>query len=258
MEIYAAMVSNLDRHIGRLVSHLKDIGEYDNTLIVFMSDNGAEGASAYLPNIPNTAVDNSLENMGKPGSAVAYGPRWAEVSAAPFRLFKGFTGAEGGTSSPLIIKLPGQTERKPPSSARMQVTDILPTFLEAAGVNMPGDRYKGKSIYTPTGASFLSALQHPDAFTQVHSDDTVLADELMGASYLVRGKWKLSQQAPLGNSPVFTKDVPFALYDISKDRGETKDLSGQYPEVLVEMKAAFGEYIRQNHVVEHAASYNGR
>ena len=258
MEIYAAMVSNLDRHIGRLVSHLKDIGEYDNTLIVFMSDNGAEGASAYLPNIPNTAVDNSLENMGKPGSAVAYGPRWAEVSAAPFRLFKGFTGAEGGTSSPLIIKLPGQQESRPMSSARMQVTDILPTFLDAAGVNMPGDRYKGKSIYTPTGASFLSALQQPDAIDQVHSDDTVLADELMGASYLVRGKWKLSQQAPLGNSPVFTKDVPFALYDISKDRGETKDLSAQYPKVLAEMKAAFGEYIRQNHVVEHAASYNGR
>jgi arylsulfatase A-like enzyme len=125
-------------------------------------------------------------------------------------------------------------------------------------VNMPGDRYKGKSIYTPTGASFLSALQQPDAIDQVHSDDTVLADELMGASYLVRGKWKLSQQAPLGNSPVFTKDVPFALYDISKDRGETKDLSAQYPKVLAEMKAAFGEYIRQNHVVEHAASYNGR
>ncbi|WP_417447363.1 sulfatase-like hydrolase/transferase, partial [Kangiella sp.] len=258
MEIYAAMVSNLDRHIGRLVSHLKDIGEYENTLIVFMSDNGAEGASAYLPKIPNTAVDNSLENMGKPGSAVAYGPRWAEVSAAPFRLFKGFTGAEGGTSSPLIIKLAGQTESKPTSSARMQVTDILPTFLEAAGVNMPGDRYKGKSIYAPMGASFLSALQQPDAFTQVHSDDTVLADELMGASYVIRGKWKLSQQAPLNGTPVLTKDVPFALYDISKDRGETNDLSAQYPELLADMKEEFREYIRQNNVVEHAASYNGR
>jgi arylsulfatase len=86
----------------------------------------------------------------------------------------------------------------------------------------------------------------------------VLADELMGASYVVRDNWKLSQQAPLGNTPVFTKDVPFALYDISKDRGETKDLSAQHPDVLADMKEEFREYIRQNKVVEHAASYNGR
>ncbi|WP_394181335.1 arylsulfatase [Marinomonas posidonica] len=258
MEIYAAMVSNLDHHVGRLVSHLKDIGEYDNTLIVFMSDNGAEGAPAYLPKIPGTQFDNSLDNMGKPGSAVAYGPRWAEVSSAPFRLFKGFTGAEGGTASPFIVKLAGQTKGKPMSSARMQVVDILPTFLDAVGVELPGDHYKGKSIYPPKGASFLSALQQSDTFTKVHSDGTVLADELMGASYVIRGKWKLSQQAPLKKAPIFTKDVPFALYDLSNDRGETKDLSAQYPEVVAELKQAYREYIRTNKVVEHAGSYSGR
>ena len=222
MEIYAAMVSNLDRHIGRLVSHLKDIGEYENTLIVFMSDNGAEGASAYLPKIPNTAVDNSLENMGKPGSAVAYGPRWAEVSAAPFRLFKGFTGAEGATASPFIVKLNGQKAQRPNSNARLQVTDILPTVLDVAGVDIPSTSYKGKEIYAPQGVSFLSALQQSGSFTDVHPKGSVLADELMGASYLVRDNWKLSQQAPLSNTPVFTKDVPFALYDLSTDRGKQK------------------------------------
>ncbi|QUX94997.1 arylsulfatase [Marinomonas sp. CT5] len=258
MEIYAAMVSNLDRHVGRLVHHLKEINQYDNTMIVFMSDNGAEGAPAFMLPIPGTKVDNSLANMGKPGSVVAYGPRWAEVSAAPFRLFKGFTGAEGATASPLIVKLNGQNEHKPNSNARLQVVDILPTVLEVADVDIPTNTYKGKEIYPPKGVSFLSALKESGSFTHVHAQGSVLADELMGASYLVRGNWKLSQQAPLGKTPVFTKDVPFALYDISTDRGETKDLSAQYPELLADMKEAFREYVRQNKVVEHAASYNGR
>lgn len=258
MEIYAAMVSNLDRHIGKLVAHLKDINEYDNTLIVFMSDNGAEGAPAFMLPIPGTKIDNSLDNMGKQGSVVAYGPRWAEVSAAPFRLFKGFTGAEGATASPFIVKLNAQKEHRPNSNARLQVVDILPSVLDVAGVDIPSTRYKGKEIYPPKGVSFLSALQKSGSFTDVHPKGSVLADELMGASYLVRDNWKLSQQAPLSSTPVFTKDVPFALYDISKDRGETKDLSVQYPDVLADMKEEFREYIRQNNVVEHAASYNGR
>jgi arylsulfatase A-like enzyme len=113
MEIYAAMVSNLDAHIGRLVDHLKRSGDYDNTLILFMSDNGAEGAEAFAPPVPGTKVDNALANLGRPGSVAAYGHRWAEVSSAPFRLVKGFTGAEGGTASPLIVKLPGQRQAHP-------------------------------------------------------------------------------------------------------------------------------------------------
>lgn len=258
MEIYAAMVSNLDHHVGRLVSHLKDIGEYDNTLIVFMSDNGAEGAPAYLPKIPGTQFDNSLDNMGKPGSAVAYGPRWAEVSSAPFRLFKGFTGAEGGTASPFIIKLGAQKEQRPISSARVQVTDILPTFLEAAGVGMPGVSHKGKTIYAPQGVSILSALQQRQAFSEVHPRGAVFADELMGTSYVVRDNWKLSQQPPMGKVPVFRKDVSWALYDLSKDRGETEDLSAQYPKLVRELKGEFNEYIRKNKVIEQAASYSGR
>ncbi len=258
MEIYAAMVSNLDRHVGRLVSHLKEIGEYDNTIIAFMSDNGAEGASAFMPQIPGTKVDNSLENMGKPGSVVAYGSRWAEVGSAPFRLFKGFTGAEGGTASPLIIKLNGQKDQRPTSPARVQVTDMLPTFLEAAGVDMPGSTYQGKVIHAPDGVSLLAALQQPQAFSMVHPEGTVLADELMGASYVVRGNWKLSQQAPMSKTPVFRKDVPWALYDLSKDRGETQDLSAQHPKLVRELKGEFNEYIRQKKVIEHAASYSGR
>ncbi|KZN15482.1 hypothetical protein OA79_00675 [Marinomonas sp. TW1] len=258
MELYAAMVSNLDRHVGRLVAHLKDIGEYDNTVIMFMSDNGAEAAPAFMFPIPGTKVDNSLEAMGKAGSAVAYGPRWAEVGSAPFRLFKGFTGAEGGTASPLIVKLNGQKEQRPLSPARLQVTDILPTVLNMAGVAMPGTRYKGKDIYQSRGVSFLPALEQKDAFSSVHPKGAVLADELMGASYVVRDNWKLSQQASMGKVPVFRKDVPWALYDLSKDRGETKDVSAQHPKIVRQLKSDFREYVLQNKVIEGASSANGR
>ncbi|MDN2658602.1 MULTISPECIES: arylsulfatase [Neptunomonas] len=258
MEIYAAMVTNLDHHVGRLISHLKDIGEYDNTFIIFMSDNGAEAAPAFMLPIPGTQVDESLENMGKPGSVVAYGPRWAEVSSAPFRFFKGFTGAEGGTASPLIVKLNHQAEQRPTSDARLQVTDIFPTVLDVAGVDVPGSVYKGKEIFEPKGVSFLSSLQKPEAFSAVHPEGTVFADELMGASYVVKDNWKLAQQAPLSKTPVFRKDVPFSLYDLSTDRAETRDLSATHPEVVEQMKQAYQVYLRDNNVLEHASSANGR
>jgi arylsulfatase A-like enzyme len=75
MEIYAAMVENLDWNIGRLIRHLKDIGEYDNTFIFFQSDNGAEGS-----NVDQASAKNTLDNIGKTGSYIGYGLRWAEVS----------------------------------------------------------------------------------------------------------------------------------------------------------------------------------
>ena len=85
MEVYAAMIENMDRNIGRLVQHLKDTGRYDNTMFVFASDNGAEGSVSIFAD--NEHTDNRLENIGRPRSNVIYGERWAEVSATPFRLW---------------------------------------------------------------------------------------------------------------------------------------------------------------------------
>lgn len=258
MEIYAAMVTNLDGHIGRLIAHLKRAGEYENTLILFMSDNGAEGADAFAPPVPGTKVDNSFVNLGRPGSVAAYGPRWAEVSAAPFRLFKGFTGAEGGTASPLIIKLPGQRQAAPRSDARLQVTDVLPTVLEAAGVADPGKRFQGREVHPIEGRSFLAALRRPEAFVSVHPADDVLADELMGASYVVKGRWKLSQQADLDPDVIWRDRTPWRLYDLSSDRGETVDVSAAHPEIVAELLKARADYARRSGLVEHARIYSGR
>lgn len=258
MEIYAAMVSNLDAHVGRLLAHLKQIGEYDNTLILFMSDNGAEGATAFAPPIPGTKTDNSFGNLGRPGSVAAYGPRWAEVSSTPFRYFKGFTGAEGGTASPLIVKLPGQRSISPTSHARLQVTDVLPTVLDAAGVSNPGHLFRGREVFPIEGRSFIDALRRPDAFASVHSSDAVLADELMGASYVVKGSWKLSQQAPFNTGVVMRKDVPWRLFNLSTDRGETQDLASEHPEIVADLLKARAEYARRTGLAEHVRIYSGR
>ncbi len=258
MEVYAAMVSNLDRNIGRLIQHLKSIDEYENTMIVFMSDNGAEGDPAFAPKIPGTKMDNSLDNIGRPGSGVTYGLRWAEVSAAPFRLFKGYTGAEGATSSPLVIKMNKQTEQYPNTNARIQVTDIMPTILAAARVSLPGDTYQGRAIHALEGVSFLDKLQSPNRFDSIHDQDKALADELMGNSYVVKGDWKLSMQAGWTRKPKLREDVPLRLFNLTQDRGETNDLSSKHPNITAELKEEFHNYVERVKVVQQSFSYGGR
>lgn len=258
MEIYAAMVTNLDAHIGRLVEHLKRSGDYDDTLILFMSDNGAEGADAFAPPVPGTKVDNSLANLGRPGSVAAYGHRWAEVSSVPFRLVKGFTGAEGGTASPLIVKLPGQRQGVPVTAARLQVTDVLPTVLDAAGVKNPGTSFQGREVFPIEGRSFLAALRSPKAFGAVHPADAVLADELFGTSYVVKGRWKLSQTATLKPGVTLREQTPWQLFDLSTDRGETQDVAAAHPDVVADLRKAHAEYARRTGLVEHARIYTGR
>jgi arylsulfatase len=258
MEVYAAMVTNLDAHIGRLIRHLKSIGEYDNTLIVFMSDNGADGAPPFAPPIPGTQSNNALDNIGRPGSVVSYGPRWAEVSSAPFRLFKGFIGAEGGTAAPLIVKLPQQSRARPTSDVRLQVTDILPTFLDAAGVANPGSVYKGRTVHPIEGVSLLSALNSSGPVAAVRPQDNVLASELMGNSYVVKGQWKLSLQPSLSPTPVPRADVPWQLFDLASDRGETKDLAATRPDIAAELRGDWAAYVKRAGVLEHRRAYSGR
>ena len=178
METYAAMVDNLDHHIGRILEHLRQIGEYDNTLILFFSDNGANGLEAR--NYPAQtdeylgSFDNSLGNIGCEGSFAAQGPAWAQVSMVPFRLFKA-SAAEGGIRAPFIAAGPGISAGTR-SAAFARVADIAPTLLELAGVDYP-DSYKGRELAPLTGSSMLPLLQ--------------------GSATAVHGTWK-EVQAPSG------------------------------------------------------------
>lgn len=239
MEVYAAMVHNMDRHVGRLIQTLKDLGEYDNTLVIFMSDNGAEATDSFFP--PNENTDNNVENIGRRLSNVGYGARWAEVSATPFRLFKGYT-AEGGISSPAFVRLPGQNGSTERINVPTHVTDIAPTILDFAGIRLPEEnKYKGRSVHPMSGVTLAPVLKG-DASTELLAN-RVLVGELFGGRYVRDGKWKLvSVMTP------FAKNE-WELYDLEQDRSESHNVAAEHPEVVMQMVRLWDQYVVQNGVV---------
>ncbi len=261
MEIYAGMVSNLDYNVGLLIQHLKDIGEYDDTFIMFQSDNGAEGwpidsgadpkatdesyASAAI--YPTLGTDNGTQNARR----LQYGLRWAEVSATPLAQEKGSLG-EGGVSVPAFVHLPGQTGSADPYRGFTHVTDNPATFLALAGVTPPNTpappnvdattgidsnkgkvTYKGRNVYPVTGVSLLSALNGSSAATHT----APFGDESYGRAYIYSadGTWKARWTEP----PFGPLDGHWELFSILEDRGETNDVSAQNPDVLA---ALFGQW----------------
>ncbi|KAI0473829.1 putative arylsulfatase, partial [Xylariaceae sp. FL0804] len=174
METYAAMVDQIDAHLARLVAYLERSGELDNTFVLFMSDNGAEGkllealpVSAGMPlgDIIAQFYDNSLANIGAANSFVFYGPRWASAATAPSRGFKGWT-TEGGIRCPCLVRYPplmtrghhGRTTAAQVTHEFTTVMDILPTVLELAGVPHPGATFRGRSVAAPRGRSWAAHL----------------------------------------------------------------------------------------------------
>jgi arylsulfatase len=219
MELYAAMVENLDRHVGRLLDYLRDNDLYDDTLIVFMSDNGAAAEDFYnegpFVDYIRANYENTYETMGLPSSFVSYGPQWAEAGSAPFKLFKGFP-TEGGLVAPLIVAGNGVTHREAISDTYVTVTDLMPTFLDLAGASYPADKAPmvGESAWP-----FLAG-----AADAVHDDKHVTVVSHLQRSALRQGDWKLVTLA----QPFDERH--FALYDVAHDPGETTDLSSQHPD----------------------------
>lgn len=246
MEVYAAMVSNLDGHIGRLVQHLKDTGQYDNTLIFFMSDNGSD---PYPAPMADANADNSLGNMGRRLSGFGYGERWAEVSAAPFRLWKTLTGAEGAVSVPAFVKLPRTEHSRVPLTTVTHVKDLLPTFLDLADIPMPGSAYKGREIIPATGVSLRAALLAHDPAPEVRPASTVIAHEYLGQGFVLRDGWKLSKALVPGVPAPTHGSVPWRLFNLKSDRGETVDLAASRPDLLRELQAEWDKYLTQNMVL---------
>jgi len=242
MEIYAAMVDNLDHNVGRLLEYLQTSGQMDNTLIVFMSDNGPAGErhEQYYPAAPNT--DNRLENLGRRGSQIDYGLRWAEVSAAPLRLFKGST-AEGGISVPAIVQLPASLRRQGLERGVARVDDLAPTFLALAGLPDPGDQYQGQPKHPITGRSMLPMLEGKGRA------EPVMAGELFGSRYYREGNLKLLGLVPWSMPGQPQPPLHWQLFDLSHDRGEQHDLSASQPETTQRLQQAWQDYARRVGVV---------
>ncbi len=235
MEIYAGMIDNLDHNIGRLVQYLKEIGEYDNTLFVFFSDNGSSSMESNAT--PNNA--DPYPYMGTTNSFVAYGSPWAHASSAVNSLYKGYS-SEGGIHTPMIIKMPFQKTGKEHASAFTTVMDLAPTFLELAGVTYPSS-YQGRDLAPYKGESIIPFLTDKNKF--IHDGDYVMGWELFGRYAIRKGKWKIVYiEPPFGTSG-------FQLFNLEEDPAESRDVSKEFPEKYQELLLHWNEYVKENGVI---------
>jgi arylsulfatase len=245
MEVYAAMVDYIDYSIGRIFDYLKKIEEYDNTMIIFFSDNGANGYTAeiYPGNEDGeylSKFDNSLENMGLPNSFIETGPGWAYASSAPSRLYKSFI-TEGGILSPCIVKMPGtMTQAGSISNSFVHVADIVPTLLEITGIEHPMT-YRGREVLPLNGHSMLSFLKGDKR--EVHSENYEVGWEFGGMKAYRQGDWKVVWlPIPFGTNE-------WQLYNLKDDPGEINDLALKYPDKITEMIGLWKDYAKETGVV---------
>lgn len=242
MAVYAGMIEYLDGAIGRFMDYLKETGEYDNTIFVFMSDNGADGhdrarQQIYKDWFLKEGIDNSLENLGMPNSFASRGIEWAQVSGTPFWAEKATT-AEGGTRAPLILYYPGMIEGGEMTDVFATVKDLSPTLLDYVGVQHPGTSYKGREIHALSGRSMRSFLEG-DTET-VYGPDEPVAIELGGTinDSLFMGDWKIVR---IGDEE--WGDGEWKLYNIKDDRSEMYDRSAEERDRFIEMRSAYEEFL---------------
>ena len=243
MEVYAGMVENMDYHFGRVVTFLRDIGEFENTVILFCSDNGANPwvTEDYPGNRGSKWLeqfDDSIGNLGNPGSAYAYGMGWASACAGPLQRFK-MTVSEGGIRSPLLIAGPGVQGGRM-SNAFSYVTDIMPTLLDLAGIKHPRE-FKGTKVEPMRGKSMARVLS--GSGNRLHEADAYIGGEMGGGKWMRQGSYKaVSVAKPYGTGE-------WNLFDLENDPGETKDLSKEKPELLSRLKSAWEKYAGEVGVV---------
>lgn len=226
MAVYAAMIDRMDQNIGRLISTLKANGQYDNTMIVFLSDNGG-----CAENVDGRNFNDATQPIGARGSYITYDAPWGNVSNTPFRKYKRFM-HEGGMITPCIIQWPAKI--KPTNGYARQVghvIDLLPTSLELAGVkstDLPGESLS----YLWNGKKTL-----PRIYCWEHE----------GNKAMRKGNWKLVKDM---------EDPTWELYDLEKDPTESKDLAVTFRDRVNEMLAEYDVWAKKVGVQEFKKSGN--
>jgi arylsulfatase len=246
MAVYAGMVDSIDQQFGRLMAALAEMGELDNTIVLFTSDNGAsregevEGTTAYYQHLLGTTDLDAdlarLHEIGGPTTTPHYPRGWAMASGTPFRLYKINT-HQGGHSVPMLLAGPGV----PADGFRRQfahVTDVLPTLLDVLGVEAPVER-NGKPLKPIAGTSFAPTLQDgPSGHREQHY-------EMVGHRGFYRDGWELvTLHQPF--TP-FT-DAEWELYDLANDPTETTNVAAEHPERVRELADAWEQAARDNQV----------
>jgi arylsulfatase A-like enzyme len=251
MEVYAGMAEAMDHEIGRLIDHLKRSGQYDNTVFVFLSDNGAEASDPYAKLSGRLWLDwqyrRDLETLGAKGSYGVIGPSWASAAASPLATYKFYSG-EGGIRVPMILAgVPG-TRAGGIHHGFTYVTDIAPTLLQLAQVPQPAGRYQGQEVEPMRGRSLMPALL--GQAERIRAPDEAVGYELSGNQSLFKGDLKLIRNiAPVG-------DGQWRLFDIVRDPGETRDLAREMPEVFAAMQRDYEDYARRHGVLPMPEGYD--
>ncbi|WP_121355226.1 arylsulfatase [Flavisolibacter nicotianae] len=246
MAVHAAMIDRMDQGIGRIIRALKETGELDNTLVLFLSDNGAspENAMQY-----GTGFDRPSETRA--GQKIAYplkkgvlpgpettfssiGPRWANVANTPYQYAKAES-YEGGIRTPLIASWPAgiRLPKGSFSNRTGHVMDFMATFVELAGARYPSS-YKGNAIKPMQGSSLVPAFRSVKA-----TGHTVLFNEHFGARYVRYDGWKL----------VSRNREPWHLFRIDDDETELNDLAKQHPDVVQKLEKMWQDWTKENQVV---------
>jgi arylsulfatase A-like enzyme len=242
METYAAMVDNMDVNVGRVIDYLKTSGHYENTLIIFLSDNGAAGLTNNQKFMQGwiDQFDNSFDNLGRNGSMVTYGPGWALAGATPFRLFKRYN-SEGGIRVPAILGGRLVKHGDVINHEMFTVMDLAPTMLAIAGADYPEKNESGYVVPPLAGRSLMPLLTDPR--TGIHDDNYAVGWELNGHRAVRRGDSKLLWLSPpYGHSR-------WELFDIAVDPGEQNDLSASEPGRLAALQLLWQDYVQRTGVV---------
>jgi arylsulfatase len=226
MAVHAAMVDRMDREIGRVLDQLRAMRAQDNTLVVFLSDNGA---SAEIM-VRGDGHDPAAE-CGTGATFLCIGPGWSTMCNTPFRRHKTWV-HEGGISTPLIVHWPqGIAARGELRHAPGHLIDLVPTVLEAAGGKRP-EKWEGRPVPTAPGKSMMP----------VFAKDGTVAHEFLwwlheGNRALRAGNWKIVAAG---------KDSPWELYDLSSDRSETRNLATEKPEKVRELAAIWTKQFEES------------
>ena len=254
MAVYAGMAEAMDFHIGRLVEYLKVRGQYDNTLFIFTSDNGAEASgpadqqhAATESMMSSLGYNTDYDTLGLKGSYNTISPSFASAAASPLAYYKFYAG-EGGMRVPLVVAGESLPQQGVLSHAFSFVTDITPTILSFAGVTPPGKRFAGRPIEPMIGRSLTPVLL--DDAKSVYAPSDAVGYELAGHAALFRGDYKIVyNRSPLG-------DDRWQLFNIMEDPGESRDLAGEMPQQFQQMLSAYEHYTRENKVLPIPPGYD--
>ncbi|MBV19955.1 MAG: sulfatase [Cytophagia bacterium] len=239
MEIYAGMIDNLDFNVGRVVKFLKEKNKFKNTIIIFMSDNGAAAEDFYYNQTYGPYIQDKFSyeynDIGKPESFVSLGKNWADVITNPFNLYKGFT-TSGGMRSPLIIS--GLSSEKKISKEFVTLLDIAPTIY-----NLTNSKYEllnKNRIKKPIGESIIPYLSGEDI--EIHDEDYVFSFEHSGNAVLIKNNWKIVNKT-------FPFNINnFDLYNLD-DISELNNLKGKEVIIYNDLLTEWNKYILSKNII---------